>query len=266
MQKKAQKKKTYNLPIFAVLILFVVLTAFIVYIYTDKDSHSEIDSLVTGETFSDTATYNNTVAPDDSKCKDESNNTVTPVGDNSKDEWYLTLVNRWNPIKNDVDVDVVQLSNGERVDSRIYPYLQQMFDDMRSDGIYPVVASGYRTEAEQQQIYDNKVDEYVSMGYSITEARELTEMWVAVPGTSEHQLGIGVDINADGVHSYGNEVYNWLLENAHLYGFIKRYPDDKTDITGISNEPWHYRYVGIDAATEIHERGICLEEFLGRIE
>lgn len=194
------------------------------------------------------------------------NDTVTSNNGNNEDEWYLTLVNRWNPIEDGKDIDVVQLSNGERVDSRIYPYLQKMFDDMRADGIYPVVASGYRTEAEQQQIYDNKMDEYISMGYSRTEAKELTEKWVAVPGTSEHQLGLGVDINADGVHSYGYEVYDWLLENAYRYGFIKRYPDDKTDITGISNEPWHYRYVGIDAATEIHERGICLEEYLGRIE
>ena len=139
-----------------------------------------------------------------------------------------------------------------------------MFDDMRAEGIYPVVASGYRTQAEQQEIYDNKIAEYISAGYSKNEAKELTEKWVALPGTSEHQLGLCVDINADGVHSYGNEVYDWLLKNAYKYGFIKRYPDDKTDITGISNEPWHYRYVGTDAAAEIHKRGICLEEYLGR--
>lgn len=203
--------------------------------------------------FSDTLTY-------------KTDDTIIYASDNNEDEWCLTLVNRWNPIKDGWNVEVVQLSNGERVDSRIYPYLQRMFDDMRADGIYPVVASGYRTEVEQQQIYDDKMAEYVSMGHSKTEAKELTEKWVAVPGTSEHQLGLGVDINADGVHSYGNEVYDWLLENAYCYGFIKRYPDDKTDITGISSEPWHYRYVGTDAATEIHERGICLEEYLGSVE
>ncbi len=94
MQKKAQKKKTYNLSIFAVLIILVVLTAFIVYMYTDSDSHSGIDSsLVTGETFSDTVSYNNNaVTPDNVGSKGESNDTVTPENDNKEDEWYLTLL------------------------------------------------------------------------------------------------------------------------------------------------------------------------------
>lgn len=82
------------------------------------------------------------------------------------------------------------------------------------------------------------------------------------PGTSEHQTGLAVDINADGIHSAGYEVYDWLARNAHRYGFIRRYPPDKTALTGISNEPWHYRYVGVTAATEMHQRGLCLEEYL----
>ena len=86
---------------------------------------------------------------------------------------------------------------------------------------------------------------------------------MALPGTSEHELGLAVDINADNVNSTGQEVYDWLLQNAWRYGFIQRYPADKTDITGISNEPWHYRYVGLEAAEEITQQGICLEEYLG---
>ena len=125
------------------------------------------------------------------------------------------------------------------------------------------MASGYRTSEEQQKLYDEKCRSYLNEGYSQDEAKELTEDWVAVPGTSEHELGLGVDINADGIHSTGEEVYQWLEKNAHLYGFIYRYPQDKTELTGISNEPWHYRYVGVKAATEIHEQGVCLEEYLG---
>jgi D-alanyl-D-alanine carboxypeptidase len=88
---------------------------------------------------------------------------------------------------------------------------------------------------------------------------------VATPGTSEHQLGIAVDINADGVHSMGGAVYDWLDQNSYKYGFIRRYSADKTEITGVMNEQWHYRYVGVGAATDIHERGICLEEYLGEM-
>ena len=84
---------------------------------------------------------------------------------------------------------------------------------------------------------------------------------MAVPGTSEHQIGMAVDINPDYDKS-GREVYEWLANNAHEYGFIRRYPEDKVKITGIMNEPWHYRYVGETAAKEIYEQGICLEEYL----
>lgn len=103
----------------------------------------------------------------------------------------------------------------------------------------------------------------IEKGYSESDAKTETERWVAIPGTSEHQLGLGVDINADGINSYGYEVYNWLAQNAYRYGFIYRYPENKVAITGIANEPWHYRYVGVNAATEIYKRGICLEEYLG---
>ena len=89
----------------------------------------------------------------------------------------------------------------------------------------------------------------------------MAEKWVAIPGTSEHQLGIAVDINPDYEKS-GKEVYAWLAENAHEYGFINRYPEDKVHITGIMNEPWHYRYVGENAAKEMYEQRICLEEYL----
>ena len=182
---------------------------------------------------------------------------------NARQDWQLTLVNNDTPICENCSVILTALDNGHAVDCRIYPQLQKMFDDMRDDGVYPVVASGYRTEQEQQQIYDESMAEYIEKGYSESDAKTETERWVAIPGTSEHQLGLGVDINADGINSYGYEVYNWLAQNAYRYGFIYRYPENKVAITGIANEPWHYRYVGVNAATEIYKRGICLEEYLG---
>ena len=146
------------------------------------------------------------------------------------------------------------------MDSRIYPYLQEMFDAARKDGIYPVVWEGYRTYEEQQKILDDKIKAYINEGYSQSRAERTAKEWVALPGTSEHQLGIAVDINADKSKSSNDEVYTWLAANAHNYGFILRYPQGKQEITGTSYEPWHYRYVGVDAAREIYERGICLEE------
>jgi D-alanyl-D-alanine carboxypeptidase len=185
---------------------------------------------------------------------------------NKADTWNLILVNRWHTIPDDYEVDLTQLSNGQSVDTRIYPSLQAMFDAARADGIYPVVASGYRTAEYQQSLLDEKIKEYKAQGYSAAKAQELAEVSVAVAGTSEHQLGIAVDINADPDQSTDDEVYEWLHKNSYKYGFILRYPSDKTDITGTIYEPWHYRYVGVDAATEIYTQGICLEEYLENIK
>lgn len=176
--------------------------------------------------------------------------------------WCLILVNKWNYIPDDYTVELTTLANGVRIDTRIYPALQKMFDSARKDNVYPIVASGYRTTEKQQSLMDEKINDYEDEGYSAAEAKEKAEAWVAIPGTSEHQLGLSVDINADGIHSTGSKVYEWLDENAYKYGFIHRYPSDKTDITGIINEPWHYRYVGIEAAKEIKDQGVCLEEYL----
>ena len=170
-------------------------------------------------------------------------------------------VNRWNELPEDYEVELVELFNGKEVDERIYPYLQEMFDAAREEGIYPIVREGYRTEAEQQAMFDEKVQAYRIEGYSRARAERTAKEWVALPGTSEHQLGIAVDINADKEKCSNEEVYAWLAENAHKYGFILRYPQGKVSITGISYEPWHYRYVGAEAAKEIYEQGICLEEY-----
>lgn len=180
--------------------------------------------------------------------------------------WNLILVNRDSYIPDDYQVELTELSNGKKVDSRIYPELQEMFNDARAQGYGLFVREGYRTQEEQQQLLDEKIEAYENEGKSKSEAKKLAEQWVAIPGTSEHQLGIAVDINADTTISSSDDVYSWLAENAHKYGFIKRYPSDKTDITGIINEPWHYRYVGKEAALEIYSQGMCLEEYIDTLE
>jgi D-alanyl-D-alanine carboxypeptidase len=177
-------------------------------------------------------------------------------------EWNLILVNCNHYIPDNYQVELTQLSNGKKVDSRIYPELQQMFNDARSEGLSLFVREGYRTTEDQQRIMDDKIKEYENQEYSKKEAKKMAEEYVAIPGTSEHQLGLSVDINADTTKCSSDKVYQWLDENAYKYGFVKRYPSDKTDITGISNEPWHYRYVGKDAAKTMKEKNLCLEEYL----
>lgn len=181
-----------------------------------------------------------------------------------EDDQKLTLVNADHPVPRGWSVEMTTLSNGEQVADMIYPDLQEMFDDMRAQGIYPFVRAGYRSHSEQESVLDEKTAAYEDEGYSKSRARELALETVALPGTSEHELGLAVDINADDDLSTNAEVYSWLAENAYKYGFIQRYPEDKSDITGIDYEPWHYRYVGKTAAAEIYSSGECLEEYLGK--
>lgn len=177
-------------------------------------------------------------------------------------DWCLILVNKDNPVPEDYEVKLTDLTNGNQVDSRIYPKLQEMFDDARSYGMDLFVREGYRTREDQQSIMDNRVEAYEGEGYSEEEAIEFAKQYVAEPGTSEHELGISVDINANNDVSDDDTIYTWLDENAYKYGFIKRYPENKIDITGINNEPWHYRYVGLKAAQEMKDMDLCLEEYL----
>ena len=178
-------------------------------------------------------------------------------------DWNLILVNAEHSVPSDWEVTLVDLRGGEQVDRRIIDPLQSMFDACRADGLLPIVYSGYRSQATQQSIYDRNLAGNLADGYSLEEAEALTRQWVALPGTSEHQLGLAVDIDSENPDQCSDEaVWAWLLEHCAEYGFILRYPADKTDITGIGYEPWHLRYVGKAAAQTIMSEGITLEEYL----
>ena len=186
------------------------------------------------------------------------------LGQNVETDWRLILVNRDNPLPEDFTVDLLTLTNGEAVDRRIYPDLQKMFDDARSAGIHPTVWEGYRTREEQEAMMEKYIEDYQAEGYSRSEAELLAGERVARPGTSEHELGLAVDINApEGEESQA--VYDYLAAHAWEYGFILRYPAGKENITGIEFEPWHYRYVGTEAAREIYKKGQTMEEYLGAV-
>ncbi|MCI9224672.1 MAG: M15 family metallopeptidase [Acutalibacter sp.] len=174
-------------------------------------------------------------------------------------EWNLRLVNRWNPVPEGYTIRLKELAGGEKVDERVYAPLTEMLEAAREGNLdeLPRVISGYRTQEVQQGLYDDEVNKYKSQGYSEEEARAEAGRWVALPGTSEHQLGLAVDLEGA---TY--DVFLWLQENSYKYGFIFRYPGSKTDITGTVEEVWHYRYVGVQAATEMYEQGLCLEEYV----
>mgnify|MGYP003277345190 FL=1 len=183
------------------------------------------------------------------------------------DDWRLLLVNPWNPLPEGYEATLVKLKNGLFVDERCYPALQEMMDDCRAAGLSPVICSAYRSTDRQERLYNNQVDKLLALGYARGEAETEAAKAVAVPGTSEHQLGLAVDIvdlNNQNLDESQEEtaVQKWLMDHSWEYGFILRYPGGKSETTGIIYEPWHYRYVGQAAAREIYTQGLCLEEYL----
>ena len=215
---------------------------------------------------------------------------VSCSGNIGKDSMHLLLVNKSNPVGNDyvpanlVAIDSSYTNGGKRVEleKKTAEAAISMLDAMKDEGINNVsITSGYRTYDYQKSLFDRYFSEEQAAHptWSDAQVKEYVLTYSAYPGTSEHQTGLCMDLITTemvGLWNYGSETPNnpydkgfaetdafvWLQNNAHKYGFILRFPEDKTDITGYSYESWHYRYVGVDHATKIHEEGISLEEYL----
>jgi len=184
----------------------------------------------------------------------------------SKDDWRLILVNKQHPIPEDYEFPLGDINGTMHCDQRIISSLYEMFTSASADGVNLIICSPYRNRSRQEMLFANKIDYYMDAGFSYMDSYNLSSQAVTIPGSSEHQIGLAIDIISD-TYSALDERFGetlagkWLAENSYKYGFILRYPAGKEEITSIEYEPWHFRYVGVDAATVIHEEGICLEEF-----
>lgn len=181
--------------------------------------------------------------------------------------WEYTLVNSQNLLSSDYIPELTQFENGQSFDNRGVEAINEFISGARGVGLEVYITSSYRGFETQKTLFDRKVNQYVSSEGSLEKATEKAKTIVAYPGTSEHQLGLSCDI-VDKYYEYMNEslaeteLSKWMAANCAQYGFILRYPKDKTDITGVMFEPWHYRYVGKTAAEYIMRNGLCLEEFV----
>ena len=188
-------------------------------------------------------------------------------------DWNLLLVNKTHRLAENLEMETKQIFS-EEVDARIYDSLVQMLEDGERDSDRQfLVCSGYRSVDFQQTLFDNKIAEIQAEHpeYTYEEAYIEASTIVAIPGASEHNTGLTVDICAMDFQMLIEEYEEtneakWLKENCYKYGFILRYPKGKEDITQIIYEPWHFRYVGVEAATEIMTQGITLEEYLGEVD
>lgn len=184
-------------------------------------------------------------------------------------DWKYVLVNPWHKIEQDADIETTVVENNYELDSRVADAAKKMLADCRDAGYSPRICSAFRTYSKQVELFNNDVRKYERQGMSEEDAQAKTAESVAIPGTSEHQLGLAMDVVWTGYQQLddnqaNNKTQQWLMENCYKYGFILRYPKDKSDITGIVYEPWHYRYVGEKAAKEMHDENLCLEEWLAK--
>ena len=192
---------------------------------------------------------------------------------------HVLLVNRQNPVPEGYVPVLAALdpSVGEPgcyVDESCYDALVQLITDCNTiNGSEMCVTSAYRFPEQQERIFDKKVDSYLKDGYHYDDAYAKAATAVAIPGTSEHQLGLAVDINDEDPWPTKPEheqqikpetlaAQNWLMANCWKYGFILRYPEHKEDVTGFIYEPWHYRYVGLALAEELYVLDLTLEEYM----
>ena len=218
--------------------------------------------------------------------------TLVACSDAKNSEKYLVLVNKENAVGADyvpddlVDIDKKYTTGGKsiKLEKTVLEAVIKMLDAMKKDGIDNVtIISAYRTYTYQSNLFESYIAQETAAhpSWSKEKIREEVLKYSAAPGTSEHQTGLCVDLFTDemeGLYNYGEETtknpwdkgfaetkaFEWLKKNAHKYGFILRFPENKSNVTGYSYESWHYRYVGVDAATEIYKKGITLEEYLGK--
>ena len=181
--------------------------------------------------------------------------------------WNMVLVNGEHPMEDGYVPQLKELEKGLSVDARIVDAAKEMLADAKKAGLHIDICSAYRSVERQEQVFGESMKERVKDGMSYWDAFNETSLNVAVPGTSEHALGLALDLISNQYTELDERQETtaeakWLKENCHKYGFILRYPPEKTNITGIIYEPWHYRYVGVEDATEIMKLGITLEEYL----
>lgn len=182
----------------------------------------------------------------------------------------LLLVNGDNPLPEDYDytgnlteIDQKYINGSLRqIDKNVYPYMQAMIEAAWADGVKLYVWSPYRSYDTQNMLFQKQVQRCINNGTPQSEAEAEAATVVARPGTSEHHTGLAADFNMASDDFENTAMYEWMQQHAVEYGFIMRYPADKTDITGVIYESWHYRFVGINSAQEINRLGMCLEEYV----
>lgn len=268
-----KKSKTVVLTVFLIIVLLIASSALFLNQLADRENapvQPPNDTEQTGDTGSDQPQE-----PDENDTPADAQARIREI-DAILNDPYMVLVNVDNGLTAEYEPAELSTLQDMRLEKKTAEQLELMLDAANDAGLDTInIYSAYRNYTRQQTNYNNKVDYYLGEGYSEDRARELAAEIVNPPGKSEHQTGLATDIcTAEIVNTYGNlneafentDEYTWLYEHCAEYGFILRYPKDKVEITGITFEPWHYRYVGVERAKEIMKDKLCLEEYIKNLK
>ena len=240
---------------------------------TSDTTDSSVTNVTTSESITDTSSDSGSSSNNTSSNTSTNNHSYVSKNDTAsfaKTNWYMLLTNGANPLPENYKFEEATVYSAGRnwiVDARCAEDMKAMIAAAKEDGVSLIICSAYRSYELQEKNFNAKVQSYINKGYSKEDAVAKTATIIAVPGTSEHHTGLAADIVTPSYQSLNSgfektEAFQWLYENCAEFGFVLRYPKDKVDVTKIIYEPWHYRYVGKEAAQIMMSEGICFEEFL----
>lgn len=274
--KKGISKRTLRTKIILLVILAVIMVPLIIlyksvgdttpkiklYDRNQTENSSENQEAQTTEPQTEPVIEEPQAVPE-TKTAEKKPATIIPITDAEK--WNLAIINTKYPLPDSYAPTLSNAISGSNIqlDSRVSERYAEMYAAAKLSGCVLTPYSGYHSYALQETNYNRKVNFYVNQGISAEEANQKASAQVLPAGCSEHNAGLAMDIVSASSDFINTKEYKWLCENAYNYGFILRYPEDKTAITGMNFEPWHWRYVGTQAAKEMKEKNQCLEEYLG---
>ncbi len=208
------------------------------------------------------------------KLREETPNSEAPTASSAAEpverDWRLMLVNPDHLLPDDWTVELAMTKYGYEVDARIVDDVTALVEAAAADNVSLLICYGYRTLEQSQQLFDKQLRKQLSYGLSEEAALAEAKRWVAPPGTSDHHTGLALDIVTPEHQVLNHAFYDtpagrWMAEHSWEYGFVIRFPKDKQEITGITYEPWHLRFVGKEHAAEMQKNNECLEEYATRL-
>ena len=272
--KKRQLKIRFALLIALVSILGLLLILFAIFCRGGNYNEIEITTETTTEESTtlppvpeESTTEESTTEPETTTKPPVKWDNYNPVEVLNGENWATALISKKYPLGKTYSSTLSPVIDGSSVtaDTRVSDAYKLMYADALKESVVLTPYSAYCSYSRQQSNYENKVQAFVLQGVTEDEAKTNAEKRIEPAGCSENGAGLSVDIVSASAGFASTDEYKWLVNNAHKYGFVLRYPEDKTDITGMIYQPWHWRYVGVDVANEMKSNNLCLEEYLGAI-